>query len=374
MARALMPGELFGRLRRDLDRSVLRARNGLRHLSDVGRLEPGQSPKDVVWSSGRAELWRYRSDRRRLRPPLLLVHSLISRSYVFDLAPGSSFVEAMLDRGFDVFLTNWGETDELDAENALETYCDGYLPEMVEVAMRLTGARDVNIFGYCLGGVLALLYAAGHSDTPVVRSLAVMATPVAFSQLGPMATLLQEGRVDPGDLVDHTGNVPADIVYGAFRLLKPTSEMTAYADLWQNLWNDDYLEAHQGLRQWARDHVPFPGACFAQVGDLFVRNDLLAAGRVPLGGRTVDLADVTVPFLNIVGDKDHIIPVAASRDLTRLVGSADVEELCLPAGHVGLVVGGAAQERNIPAMAAWLERNSEAAPGGDQPTPRPRPT
>ena len=45
--------------------------------------------------------------------------------------------------------------------------------------------------------------------------------------------------------------------------------------------------------------------------------------------------------------------------LTSLVGSEDVEELRLPAGHVGLVVGKSAQRRNIPAMAGWLERHAE---------------
>ena len=64
-------------------------------------------------------------------------------------------------------------------------------------------------------------------------------------------------------------------------------------------------------------------------------------------------------FLNIIGEKDHIVPPAAIEVLTSLVGSEDVEELRLPAGHVGLVVGKSAQRRNLPAMAGWIERHSE---------------
>src|SRR5207248_7327525 len=140
MADLLSPSDLLSRLRRDVERSALRARNGLKHLSGVGRPPLGQSPRDVVWSSGKAELWRYHSDRRSIRPPLLFVHSLVSRSYVFDLAPGNSFVEAMLGRGFDVFLTNWGEPDEADAANTLETYCDEYLTQMADVILEVTGS------------------------------------------------------------------------------------------------------------------------------------------------------------------------------------------------------------------------------------------
>jgi polyhydroxyalkanoate synthase len=42
-----------------------------------------------------------------------------------------------------------------------------------------------------------------------------------------------------------------------------------------------------------------------------------------------------------------------------MVGSSDVEELRLPAGHVGLIVGRTAHRRNVPAMADWLERHTE---------------
>ncbi len=75
----------------------------------------------------------------------------------------------------------------------------------------------------------------------------------------------------------------------------------------------------------------------------------------------MDVADITIPFLNILGEKDHIVPPASSEVLTSLVGSESAEELRLPAGHVGLIVGRAAHKRNIPAMAEWLLRQSEVS-------------
>src|SRR4051794_12895165 len=107
MAEVLAPTDLLARVRRDVARSALRARNGLKHLSGVGRPKVGQTPKDTVWSSEKVELWRYHNDRKTMATPLLFVHSLVSRSYVFDLAPGNSFIEFMLNRGFDVFLIDW---------------------------------------------------------------------------------------------------------------------------------------------------------------------------------------------------------------------------------------------------------------------------
>lgn len=350
--------DLLGRIRRDVNRSLLRSRNGLKLLSGVSQPSLAQTPKDVVWSAGKVELWRYRSDDRTVRPPLLFVHSLVSKSYVFDLAPGNSFVEAVLGRGFDVFLIDWGTPDEMEAGNTLETYCDELLPELVDVVRDITDSETVTMFGYCFGGLLAAIYLAGHPGSPV-SSLAVMATPVDFEAMGAFTVLAN--HIDPETMVDETGNVPASVMRNSFRFLQPTGDMTSYANLWQNLWNDDFVDAHQTMTQWAKDHIPFPGACMAQVTDLFARQNLFRSGRFPLGGRTVDLADISVPFLNIIGEKDHIVPPASSEVLTSLVGSASAEELRLPAGHVGLIVGRSAHKRNIPAMTDWLLRQSEAS-------------
>jgi polyhydroxyalkanoate synthase len=358
MVATVSPVELASRVRRDTERNLLRVRNGLKHLAGVGRPQLTQTPKETVWSAEKVEVWRYPTDRRTIRTPLLFIHSLVSRSYVVDLVPGNSFVETMIDRGFDVFLVDWGEPDALESGNTLETYTDGYIPTIVREVQRLSGAPDVNLFGYCFGGVLSLLALAGHPDLPV-RNLAVMATPVDFQHMGPMTTMMQEGRIEPTDLLDATGNVPADVMLNSFRVLAPTGDMIGYVNLWQNMWNDDFVAAHQVMTQWATDHIPFPGAAFCQMADLFSRQNLLATGKVPLGGRTVDLADITVPFLSILGEKDHIVPPDGVGPLPRLVGSADVEELRLPAGHVGVIAGRAAQRHNIPAMADWLARHSE---------------
>ena len=354
------PAALVARVQRDAWRSARRVRNGVRYLTGIGRAPVGGTPKDTVWTEGKVQLWRYRSDRRSVQTPLLFVHSLVSRSYVFDLAPGNSVVETMLDRGFDVFLIDWGVPDELEASNTLETYVDGHLPVIVRAVTEVSGSRDVNVFGYCFGGVLSLLYVAGHPHDPV-RSLAVMATPVDFAEMGPMSSMLRGGHIDPADLLDDTGNLPADVVLSSFRILQPTADVSAYVNLWQHLWDDDYVLAHDVMTRWGTDHIPFPGTCFLQVAELLTRSNLLATGRVPLGGRVVDLADITVPFLSIVAERDHIVPPGSVAPLTALVGSSDVQEMRLPSGHVGVVIGRAAERSNLPAMASWLLHTSDPA-------------
>ena len=63
---------------------------------------------------------------------MLIVHSLVSKSYILDLLPGTSMIAYLLGQGFDIFLLDWEPADPADAENTLETYVDEYIPEAVE--------------------------------------------------------------------------------------------------------------------------------------------------------------------------------------------------------------------------------------------------
>jgi polyhydroxyalkanoate synthase subunit PhaC len=90
------------RVRRAVERNALRARNGIRLTAGVRPPDVGLTAKDIVWRKGRTDLWRYRSEQIRVSPPLLIVYSLFNRSYILDLQPGNSFVEHLLNAGFDV--------------------------------------------------------------------------------------------------------------------------------------------------------------------------------------------------------------------------------------------------------------------------------
>jgi polyhydroxyalkanoate synthase subunit PhaC len=338
---------LVDRVERDVRRAVQRGRNGLRYAAGTSRPKVGATPKETVWRHHKAELWRYRNDDIRHGPPVVIVHSLVSRSYVLDLYPGNSAIAFLLSQGFDVHLLDWGVADEAEAGNTLATYARGYIPEALDAV-----GTDVTLLGYCFGGVLSLLACAWQPELPV-RNLALMATPVDFGGMQAITALVREGRLEPEDLIDETGNVPPEAIENAFRLLKPTAEYSQYANLWQHLWNDAYMEGYQAMGQWTRDHVPFPGAAFRETVAELVRGNGLMDGSV------ADLSAITMPVLNVMAERDHIVPLPAAEPLVGLVGSEEAQELRLAAGHVGLVAGRSAAKVTLPGIAGWLREHSD---------------
>ena len=298
---------LVERVRRDAGRVGIRARNALRHLSEVDRPQPSASPRQLVWQRDKVTLWRYDSGSRHQATPILLVMSLVTRPYVFDLRPGASLVARLLADGFDVYLLDWGVPDAVEAANTLETYCDEYLPLATAAVATESAASGVTIVGYCLGAVLSLLAVAGNDALPVSK-LVLLAPPVDFSTFGAFPSMFGTGRIDLDDFVDETGNVPAGVMRDGIRLLQPTGDLLGLANLWLRLEDPRFLEAYQSLVGWSMDHIPFPGAAFRQVVELFFRQACLVEGRVPLGGRMVDLGSVRCPVLSVTGDDDHLVP------------------------------------------------------------------
>ena len=72
-----------------------------------------QTPKELVWTLNKAKLYRYEPvvpAEKRHPVPLLLVFALMNRPYILDLRPGHSFVEFMVNQGYDRLPTRLGRT------------------------------------------------------------------------------------------------------------------------------------------------------------------------------------------------------------------------------------------------------------------------
>jgi polyhydroxyalkanoate synthase len=100
------------------------------------------------------------------------------------------------------------------------------------------------------------------------------------------------------------------------------------------------------------------GAIFRQfVKNLYQGNELVR-GELTLGGRRVDLGRIACPVVLLTARNDHLVPPESTEGVRPHVGSPDVTSMSLPAGHVGLVVGGKAHARFWPEATRWVADRS----------------
>jgi polyhydroxyalkanoate synthase len=215
----------------------------------------------------------------------------------------------------------------------------------------------VSVIGYCMGGNLALLALATDPALPI-RSVVTMATPVDFSQI-PRLVLDVSERVTADSVIDESGLVPASVVDRLFRIRRPTSDVVQYANLWQNLWDDEFMEGYQAMGRWLREQVPIAGAAFRQLAEEWVRGNGFVKGTLRVGGRPADFASIRVPVLAVIATHDDIVPEGAAKAIVGLLPNAELEVARLEAGHASLTVGRVAAKVATPVVTDWLAARSK---------------
>lgn len=333
---------------------------GAKHVAESFEIKLGQTPRDVIWTLNKAALYRYRPTRPAsdLRPtPILLVYALINRPTIFDLRPGQSFVEFLRDAGFDVYLLDWGIPGPEDNDTRFWEYPFEFLPRAVRKVLRVSGAEKITMLGYCQGGVMALAYAAMFPEAPL-RNLVTLTTPVDFSKTENdiFAVWLDKRYFDVDKLMDTLKCMPESLILHGSKMLKPVENyLTTYKVLNDKMSSADGVLAWQALNRWTHEGQDLPGQVFKDWVKDLVWGNKLARGEVTWNGRAASLKNITVPALNVLAEKDHIVPFASASALKDLVGSADVRTEVIAGGHVGIMGGRAAKTRLWPAIVKWLE-------------------
>jgi polyhydroxyalkanoate synthase len=320
--------------------------------------ETACTPRELVHARGTLRLYHYLPQTDDVyRTPLLVVMSLVSKPDIFDLTPGQSFIEHLVQAGFDVYLVDWGTPRREHRALGIDDYVADLLPECIAQVQDHCGEDGITLVGYCLGGIFTTLYAAREPQGPL-RNLLLLATPVNGDGMVLQRKLLTTQGLDPDLLVDTLGNIPASMIEGAFQMLRPLQKASGQATLLNNLHDRAFVKAHLRIVKWGADALPFPGEAFRGLARDFVLGNRIVDGGLSVRGVTCSLDRIRVPLLHVVAEHDHVVPRAASADVVRLAGSADKQELVIKGGHVSLVAGAGAVTRTWPRIVEWLAPRS----------------
>ena len=354
------PTEVATRVRIEVERARRRNIKGLDFLI-ADRAAVGAMARDLIHRDGTAMTYRYRPVETEIyRTPLLIVTPPSNKGYIFDLASGQSFVEFMLQRGYDVYLLDWASPRRDEAHLGLGDYAR-FIEQAVASVGKASGEPDVTIAGYCMGGTLTTIYAAMNPGGPM-RNMIGFATPIDFTEMKLFQRWADQRWFDLDTIVDDLGIIPPDIMMGAFDLARPANRISGQINLWTQMWNDDFVKSYRMFDRWAAETLPVPGEYFrGQIRNLMWENGLFencfeVAG--PNGNRRLDMRSITAPILNITAIHDHIVSYDAARPLMTMTGSTDREEIVSKGGHVSLVAGPAALRRLWPLIDTWLGKRS----------------
>jgi polyhydroxyalkanoate synthase len=335
---------------------------GTRAIQESDKIPVGQTPKELIWTLNKTKLYRYvpqKPEKELHKTPLILVYALINKPYIFDLAPGRSFVEYLLEEGFDIYLVDWGTPGDEDKDTTFDDYVTKYLYRAVRKMQRVSGRKQFSMLGYCIGAVFATLYAALYPKD--LKNLLVLTPPLDFSKKeeSVFANWLDEKHFNVDEMVDSLGNIPVEFIETGSKMLKPVENYVgSYKTLWETLDDEKRIASWQLMNKWVHDGVPFAGEAFRQWVKDYIRANKLFNGQRIVNGEKVDLAKIKCAFYNVVAKFDHIVPGCQSTTIMDKVASQDKHMELIPAGHVGIMAGKGARHKLWPNLSQWLAERS----------------
>jgi polyhydroxyalkanoate synthase len=317
------------------------------------------TPKEEVWTYRKTTLYRYHSTKRKHPIPVLLVFALINRPYVWDLRPGNSFVEFLLDEGYDVFMLDWGVPGEEDDDLGVADYVCDQLHWAVRETLRASRQEQLSLVGWCIGATLAAMYTAVYADLGQVRNLAVLTMPID-TKGSVYENWVNRDTFDLETILSN-GGLPGGMIDIANRMLKPiTNFVTTRRKVFDQVREGTIDRvSYQSMSKWVQDNPPFPAQSYRDWITWMYKENRLINGTMRLRDKRVDFGDIVeASVLVVTASADHIAPRNGTLPFLAMCGSRDLTHFDRKGGHIGLMAGSKARHQIWPDISAWLSERS----------------
>jgi poly(3-hydroxyalkanoate) synthetase len=293
-------------------------------------------------------------------PTLVLPPQAGHSSHVVDFAPGQSQLAVILEAGLTrLYAMEWRAATAATRDVTITDYID-----VLNRAIVLAGGR-VNLVGDCQGGWLAAIYAALHPER--VHTLTLAGSPIDFhageSVIAASTRVLTDalGMAPYRALVAmNGGNMPGRAALANFIALQPHAEIGRQLQLLTNLDDPAHVERYRVFEDWFKHTQDIPGAFYLWLVEHLFHGNELIDGRLVVGGRRADLANITCPLFLLAGARDHITPPPQLFAAAGAVGTppGDIVQHTAKGGHLGLFTGSRALEDDWPALMAGVRTRS----------------
>ena len=297
------------------------------------------TPGAVVYRDPTLELIQYRPQTATVHgTPVFIVPPQNNKYYVWDLAPGRSLIEYLVQRGHQVFVVSWFNPGEAQADWGLATYVSA-LEKAMGVTRRITAADQLHVMGACSGGITAaaLLALLAAKKINWARSLTLLVAildieGIADSSMGLFANLetLDLART----LSRARGVLEGKDLAKVFAWLRPN-------ELVWNYWVNNYLMGKSppafDVLYWNSDTTRLPARLHSDFIALLESNAFATPGGISIDGRPLNLADVDCDAFILGGTTDHITPWQGCYQTRRLLGGRSHFVLS-SSGHVQSIV------------------------------------
>lgn len=297
------------------------------------------TPGKVVFQNDLMQLIQYTpTTPTTFETPLLVVPPWINKYYILDLRPKNSFLKWAVDQGHTVFVISWVNPDESLGGKTFGNYMHEGPLAALDAIEQITGQRQANLVGYCLGGTLTvctMAWLAAKGDDRIV-STTLLATMTDFKEPGELGIFIDEEQlVSLEARMSQTGFLDGRDMATTFNMLRANDLIWSFVVNNYLLGKDPFPF---DLLYWNSDSTRMPAAMHSfYLRKMYQENKLIEPGGIEIDGIPIDLGAIKTPIYLLSTREDHIAPWQSTFSLTRHV-SGPVRFVLSASGHIAGVV------------------------------------
>ncbi|MBW3110815.1 alpha/beta fold hydrolase [Bacillus sp. MCCB 382] len=312
-------------------------------------------PREEIWNRYNSKLWYYHSENKNGLIPVFLLYSHINKPSILDLTKEHSMIGGFLKEGYDVYLLEFGEPVIEERGIGLAEYLSLYVDPCIKETLKHSGENQLSLSGFCLGGTLAVIYAALHPQ--LIKNLMLFVTPIDFNQIPDYRSwveALKKDELDVPAFVEEMNIIPAPFVRYGMRALTSPIYLSPYFSLLNRAYDKEYTDYWLRFNQWTNDHLSLTGAMARDILTYFIKENVLMKGEFTLSGEKVDLKTIESNTYMISSQYDHLVPTPISTPLLDLISSEDKQLSEVAGGHASLIKYGIST-----GLKEWLHAHSK---------------
>lgn len=304
----------------------------------------------VVFENDVMQLLQYRPLTKDVHErPLLFIPPCINKFYILDLQPENSLIRYAVEQGHTVFVVSWVNPDASLGHLTWDDYVERGVIEAIDTALDISGQKQLNTLGFCVGGTLlsAALAALAARGRKPASSLTLLTTMLDFSDVGTIDVYVDEAQVlQREQSIGKGGVMPGRDFAAAFSSLRPN-------DLVWNYVESNYLKGEDpppfDLLYWNSDSTNLPGPMFCYyLRNMYLENRLREPDALSVSGDPLDLGKVQTPAFIYASREDHIVPWLSAYATAGLInkGKRGANRFVLGAsGHIAGVINPPAKKK-----------------------------
>jgi polyhydroxyalkanoate synthase len=255
-------------------------------------------------------------------------------------------IKWIVAQGHTVFVVSWVNPDAHLAKKRFEDYMQEGVLDSLEKIRDVTGEKDCNVIGYCLGGTLlsiTLSYLASKKREHEIASATFLTTLIDFENSGDLKLFMDDEQLALMDReMAEKGFLEAKQLQKTFSLLRSN-------DLIWSFVVNNYLMGREpfpfDLLYWNDDSTNMPAAMHSfYLRKMYRDNALTKPGEITMFGTPINVRKVKTPAFFLSTREDHIAPWKATYAGAQLLDGP--REFTLAAsGHIAGIVNPPANKK-----------------------------